>query len=319
MTQQKMETEMPQQLWEHRQGSDLTMPPGIHPRQLPKASSSPLAPPRQRTTCLTSHPREKVFKRFFLLSQRSWHVGTPPPFATGAQGIKKDFVFCLGRYGRQLLSERQEEATRPAQVWTDSVRGALVAGCPPWGTHHAVGAVGAGAGGIRFPTVVLQHRVISVLLLPQQRLQALNVADGVAQDLHLGQALVGVGGSAALEGLKGLIDLAEPPPLPHGGSLTAVSIGGLPLASLAGPQQAAAGLVVPAGRPDVLLLVRVPMVVAVVMRVLLGLQQAPHVHQPGVQVLEEVHVRRVEARVIVEVISGCEGAEGALRHLHGAQ
>ncbi|KFP13089.1 hypothetical protein Z169_01644, partial [Egretta garzetta] len=78
-------------------------------------------------------------------------------------------------------------------------------------------------------------------------------------------------------------------------------------------------LVVPAGCPDVLLLMWVPMVVPMVVQVLLRLQQAPHVHQPGVQVLEEVHVRRVEARVIVEVIGGREGAEGALRHLHGAQ
>lgn len=67
------------------------------------------------------------------------------------------------------------------------------------------------------------------------------------------------------------------------------------------------------------LLVRVPVVVPVVVRVLLGFQQPTHVHQPGVQVLEEVHVRRVEARVIVEVVGSCEGAEGALRHLHGAQ
>ncbi|KFP25064.1 hypothetical protein N325_02712, partial [Colius striatus] len=61
-------------------------------------------------------------------------------------------------------------------------------------------------------------------------------------------------------------------------------------------------LVVPAGRSDVLLLVWVPMVVPVVVWVFLRLQQAPHVHQPGVQVLKEVHVRRIEARVIVEVI-----------------
>lgn len=166
---------------------------------------------------------------------------------------------------------------------------------------------------------MLQHRVVSVLLLPQQRLQALNVADGIAQDLHLGQALVGVGGGAALEGLKGLVNLAKPPPLPHGGSLTAVGIGGLPLASLAGPQQAAAGLVVPTGCSDMLLLMRVPVVMPVVVRVLLGLQQPPHVHQPGVQVLKEVHVGCVEAWVIIEVISSCEGAEGALCHLHGAQ
>lgn len=166
---------------------------------------------------------------------------------------------------------------------------------------------------------MLQHWVVCILLLTQQGLQALDVADGVAQDLHLGQALVGVGGSAALEGLKGLVDLAEPPPFPHGGGFAAVSIGGLPLAGLARPQQAAAGLVVPTGRPHVLLLVWVPVVVPVVVRVLLGLQQPAHVHQPGVQVLEEVHVRRVEARVVIEVIGGREGAEGALRHFHGAQ
>ena len=64
---------------------------------------------------------------------------------------------------------------------------------------------------------------------------------------------------------------------------------------------------------------RVPVVVPMVVRVLLGLQQAPDMHQPRVQVLEEVHVRRVEARVIVEVVGGRKGAEGALRHLHGAQ
>ncbi|KFV06028.1 hypothetical protein N340_05228, partial [Tauraco erythrolophus] len=45
----------------------------------------------------------------------------------------------------------------------------------------------------------------------------------------------------------------------------------------------------------------------------------PHMRQPVVQVLEEVHVRRVEARVIIEVIGGRKGTEGALCHLHGAQ
>ncbi|KFQ43021.1 hypothetical protein N333_01110, partial [Nestor notabilis] len=78
-------------------------------------------------------------------------------------------------------------------------------------------------------------------------------------------------------------------------------------------------LVVSAGCPDMLLLMLMPMVMPVVVWVLLGLQQTPHMHQPGVQVLKEVHVRRVEARVIIEVISSCEGAEGALRHLHWAQ
>ncbi|KFO96765.1 hypothetical protein N300_06511, partial [Calypte anna] len=78
-------------------------------------------------------------------------------------------------------------------------------------------------------------------------------------------------------------------------------------------------LVVPAGCSDVLFLVRVPVVVPVVVWVLLRLQQAPHMHQTGVQVLKEVHVRGVETGVIVEVVGGREGAEGALCHLHGAQ
>lgn len=162
---------------------------------------------------------------------------------------------------------------------------------------------------------MLQPRVIGVLLLAQQRLEAFYVADGVAQDLHLGQALVGVGGGAALERLEGLVDLAEAPPFAHGGRLAPIGVGGLPLAGLARPQQAPAGLVVPAGRSDVLVLG------AVGVAVFVGLQKAAHVDEPRVQVLEEVHVRRVKAGVVIEVV-GCrrrrEGAEGAVGDLHGA-
>lgn len=49
MVQQKMETEMPQELREHRQGSDLTMPPGTHHRQLPKVLPQQLSPGSPRT------------------------------------------------------------------------------------------------------------------------------------------------------------------------------------------------------------------------------------------------------------------------------
>ena len=100
---------------------------------------------------------------------------------------------------------------------------------------------------------MLQHRVVAVVLAAaQQRLQRLDVADGVAQDLHLGQPLVGVGRRAALQGLEGVVDFAEPPALPQRGRLPPVRVGGLPLAGLAGPEQAAARLVVPAGGADVL-------------------------------------------------------------------
>lgn len=180
---------------------------------------------------------------------------------------------------------------------------------------------------------MLQHRVEAVLLAAaQQRLQGLDVAYGVAQDLHLGQPLVGVGRRAALQGLEGVVDLAEPPALPHCGRLPPVRIGCLPLAGLAGPQQTAARLVVPAGGADVLVVLPLGMVVEVqqggrggggggrggcgrgggVVR----LQQA-HMDQPRVQVLEEVHVAGVEAGVVIEIISRGDG-ESDIRQLHGS-
>lgn len=109
---------------------------------------------------------------------------------------------------------------------------------------------------------MLQHRVEAVLLAPaQQRLQRLDVADGVAQDLHFGQPLVGVGRRAALQGLEGVVNLAEPPALPQRGRLPPVRVGGLPLAGLAGPEKAAARLVVPAGGTDVLIVLHLGVVV----------------------------------------------------------
>lgn len=109
---------------------------------------------------------------------------------------------------------------------------------------------------------MLQHRVEAVFLATaQQRLQGLDVADSVAQDLHLGQPLVGVGRRAALQGLEGVVDLAEPPALPQRGRLPPVCVGRLPLAGLAGPEQAAARLVVPAGGADVLVVLHLGMVV----------------------------------------------------------
>lgn len=139
---------------------------------------------------------------------------------------------------------------------------------------------------------MLQDWVIVVLLTPEQRLQGLNVTDGVSQDLHFGQPLVWVGGRASLEGLKSIVDFSQSSPLTHGGGFAAVCISCFSFAGFARPQQAPAGLVMPAGRPDVLVL-------DVVMFV--GLKQA-HVDEPGVQVLEKVHVVGVEAGVIVEII-----------------
>lgn len=111
---------------------------------------------------------------------------------------------------------------------------------------------------------MLQHWVEAVVLpAAQQRLQRLDVADGVTQDLHLGQPLVGVRRRAALQGLEGVVDLAEPPALPQRGRLPPVRVGGLSLAGLAGPEQAAARLVVPAGGADVLVVLHLGAVVEV--------------------------------------------------------
>ncbi len=111
---------------------------------------------------------------------------------------------------------------------------------------------------------MLQDRVEAVVLpAAQQRLQGFDVADGVAQDLHLGQPLVWVGCRAALQGLEGVVDFAEPPALPQCGGLPPVRVGGLPLAGLAGPKQAAARLVVPAGSADVLIVLHLGVVMEV--------------------------------------------------------
>ena len=83
-------------------------------------------------------------------------------------------------------------------------------------TYHAIRAVGPRAGRVRVPAVLLQLRVVVALVLlalawaaagPQQRLQRLDVADGVAQDVHLGQPLVGVGRGAPLQVLEGVVHL----------------------------------------------------------------------------------------------------------------
>ena len=95
MIQQKMETGTPGATGAQAGPRAHHVPmPGRLPKRSPSSSSM-----RHGGTCLTSHPREKSVQEIFLLSQRSWHVGTPPPFATGAQGTSRGSVFCLGRYG----------------------------------------------------------------------------------------------------------------------------------------------------------------------------------------------------------------------------
>jgi len=166
-------------------------------------------------------------------------------------------------------------------------------------SHH-VRAVGVGAGGVRLPAVVFELRIEAVVLSgSQQRLQGLDVADCVSQDLHFWQSLVWVGGRAAFQRFKSIIDFTEPPPLSHGCCFPTVCMSCLSLAGLAGPKQAVARLVEAPRGPHmlVLLLCRRNMVVKMV----LGLQQAA-VCQAGVQVIKKVQIAGGEGGVI-EVVS----------------
>lgn len=155
---------------------------------------------------------------------------------------------------------------------------------------------------------MIHHRVIVALLSgpTKQALERLNVADGIPQDIHFGQPLVWVSRRTSLQCLEGVVHLAQSPSFPHGSRFPAISIGGLPLAGFAGPQEAPAGLVVPARCPDVLVLF-----VMVVVRL-----EETHMNESRVQVLKEMHVAGVEARVVVEVIwRGYR--ERNIRQLHG--
>ena len=119
-------------------------------------------------------------------------------------------------------------------------------------SYHAVRAAGQRAAGLR---AALSRKAVVVLhLLSQQVLQALDVLDGVAQDLHLGQALAGVGRGAAPQSLESVVDLLQSPALAHGGSPSAVHKVGLALAGLASPLETVSRLVRGPGDPDVLVL-----------------------------------------------------------------
>lgn len=121
------------------------------------------------------------------------------------------------------------------------------------GSYHAVRAAGQRAAGFR--AAPSRKAVVVFHLLSEQILQALDVLDGVAEDLHLGQALAGVGRGAAPQRLESVVDLLQPPALAHGGGPPAVHEAGLALAGLAGPLEAVSRLVGGPGDPDVLVFV----------------------------------------------------------------
>lgn len=119
--------------------------------------------------------------------------------------------------------------------------------------YHAIRAVGGGAGGLR--ATLSRQAVIALHLLPQQLLEALDVADGIPEDLHFGEPLVGVGRGAPLERFEGLVDLLQASALAHGGGLASIHGGGLPLAGFAGPHEAVTRLVEARGCSHVLIIV----------------------------------------------------------------
>ena len=132
-------------------------------------------------------------------------------------------------------------------------------------THHVLGAAtGRAVLGAVVVAAVGRHGPPTAV---EQLLETLDIVYGVAQDLNLRQALVGVGTRASFKGLKRVVHLVQPFPLSHGGGLASVDGHGLLLASLARPQKTAAGGAVEAGREDVwhMVVVLVPSATAVVL------------------------------------------------------
>lgn len=171
-------------------------------------------------------------------------------------------------------------------------------------SYHHIGAAGAGAGGLG---AALSRQVIVVLhLFPQELLEAFDVPDGVPQDLHFGESLVGVGRGAPLQGLECLVHFLQPPPLPHSGCLPPVHGGGFPLAGFASPHEAVAGLVVPTGGPDVFLFLRAGR--------LSGRRGSKGRQLPGLEILRELALRGRQAGAVIEELGWGELA--AVHHLH---
>lgn len=171
-------------------------------------------------------------------------------------------------------------------------------------SYHPVGTAGSGAG--RFGAALSRQVVVVFYLFPQELLEALDVSDGVSQDLHFGESLVGVGGGASLQGLKSLVHFLQPPPLPHGGRLPPVHGGGFSLAGFASPHEAVAGLVVASGSSDVLLFLG-----AGGLRRVVGAEGR---QVPGLKILGELALRGGEAGAVIEELG--RGELAAVHHLH---
>lgn len=179
--------------------------------------------------------------------------------------------------------------------WTEGRLSAGLCGVPTAPSllslsYHPVGAAGSGAG--RFGAALSRQVIVVFYLFPQELLEALDVSDGVSQDLNFGESLVGVGSGASLQGLESLVHFLQPPPLPHGGRLPPVHCGGFSLAGFASPHEAVAGLVVASGSSDMLLFLGAGR--------LGGLGAAEGRQVPGFKILGELALRGGETGAVIE-------------------
>ena len=172
-------------------------------------------------------------------------------------------------------------------------------------SYHAIRATWGGAGGLR--AALPRQAIVVFHLFPKQLLQTLNVADGIPEDLHLGQPLVRVGRGAPLERVESLVDLLQASPLAHGGRLPPIHGGGLPFACFAGPHEAVAGLVVARGCSHVLVLVWALQVCLV----------SPESSHSRLKLVPELTLGGWDAGAVVEVLRGRELA--AVHHVHRLQ
>lgn len=171
-------------------------------------------------------------------------------------------------------------------------------------SYHPIGAAGSGAS--RFGATLSRQVIVVFYLFPQKLLEALDVSDGVSQDLYFGESLVGIGSGASLQGLKSLVHFLQPPPLPHGGCLPPVHCGGFSFAGFASPHEAVTSLVVASGSSDMFLFLGAGG--------LGGLVGAERRQIPGLKILGELALRGGEAGAIIEELG--RGELAAVHHLH---
>lgn len=141
---------MPQWLREHRQGSDPTMSPCTHPRQLPKVLRQQLSPgsPRAKGDLPNFSSQGKKCVRVFSSFPEILACGNPTSLCCWSSWHKKGLCLLPGEVQKAAAIGKAGGGNSPCAGLDRQHPGRLGGTCPPWGTHHAVRAVGAGAGGV---------------------------------------------------------------------------------------------------------------------------------------------------------------------------